>query len=92
MKKVLVAAIAASLMSVTAMATEGTISAVIVKSDGSVKVTLAKAAGGSTTKAVNGATADANKAMLATALTAKSSGATVDAFNDGTIWTNITLK
>lgn len=91
MKKLLLAVAVASLMSVSAMATEGTIGNVIVRSDGVVKVVLAKTTGGGTTRLIGGEV-DAQKAMLALVLTAKSTGATVDAYNDGTYWTNITMK
>ena len=91
MKKILIAVVAAGLMVTGAMAVEGTITKIETKSDGSVKVILEKTAGGNTGKVLDG-TPEANKAMLAVALTAKSTGATVDAYNDGTKWTNITIK
>ena len=90
MNKMLLATLVAGLMSVSAMAVEGTIGKVTVKSDGTIKIVLAKTAGGNIAKVLGG-TADSDKAMLAVALTAKSSGATVDAYNDGTIWTNISI-
>ncbi len=91
MKKLLLAVAVAGLVSVSAMATEGTISRVIVSSNGEVKVVLEKTDGGSITKLIGG-TVDAEKAMLALALTAKSTGDTVDGYNDGTTWTKIIIK
>ena len=86
MKKMLLAAIAVGMMSTSAMALDGTITKIIV-STGSVKVGLTS---GATTyaKAIDVDT-NVGRAMLATALTAKTTQKPVSAFHDGTSWTYI---
>ncbi len=93
MKKLLLATLVAGLMSVNAMAVDGTVGDVIVKADGTIKMYLVKADGtGKINKTIVGVDADAKKAMLATALTAKSGGSNIAAYHDGTSWTTITAK
>ena len=90
MKKVLMAVLAAGLMVTSASALEGKITKVITKSTGEVKVVLAITGGGVSAKVLNG-TADANKAMLAVALTANSTDKTVEMYDDGVKWTYISI-
>ncbi len=92
MKKILLSVIAVGLMSVSAMAHEGTISKITVKSDGTASMILLRTDTVLVNKRIDGSTPDANKAMIAVILTAKSQGATVDANTNGAIWTGITLK
>ena len=89
MKKILLAAI---IMSVGAFAADGTVSSVMLKSNGVVKMTLKRTSDSEMLERVINGTAEANKAMLATILTAKSTGATLDAYSDGITWTKIYLK
>ena len=91
MKKILLAAIAVGMMSTSAMALVGTVEKIQIKSDGEVTIVLKKLDGTGNARHILAGTADANKAMLAAALTAKSTSATVEMYNDATSWTNITL-
>ncbi len=85
MKKLLFAAVAVGMMSTSAMALEGSVNKIITKSDGTIKIVI------ETTGRILDGTAEANKAMLAVALTARSATYTVEAFSDGTKWTNISI-
>ena len=92
MKKILLAAVLAGLMSTSVMALEGTVSKVMMLSDGTATISILQLDGITRTKAVAG-TAAANSAMIAIALTAKSAGtSTVEAYHDGTIWTTLIIK
>ena len=87
MKKILISVIAVSLMAVSAFAAEGTISTVRIMEDGTILVKV-----GTVFKQLAGSTADANKAMYAAVLTAKSTGATVTAFQNDTGWKLIEIQ
>ncbi len=91
MKRLLLAVVVVGLMSTGAMALDGTISKVIVKSDGVVKVVLEKTSGGPFARTIACDTMDADKAMLAVALTAQSTGATIEAYADSTRWTYMSI-
>ncbi len=92
MKKMILATLATGIMSVGVFAADGTVNTVVIKVDGVVKMELKKAIDDSLMLRTIDGTVEANKAMLATVLTAKSSGATIDAYSDGTKWTKIILK
>ncbi len=93
MKKLLLAVVSAGLMVSSALAFDGTVTAVIVKPDGSVKIGITSADGQTyLSKGLGTATADGKKAMLAAAMTAKASGSTVEAYDNGTDWTFFKIK
>lgn len=86
MKKLLLAVIAAGLMSTSVLAMDGVVSKIVVTST-TVKIGILS--GGSTyAKLVDVETA-VGRAMLATALTAKTTQKPVAAFHDGTSWNYI---
>lgn len=84
---------AAGLMVTSAFAIEGTVTGVIVKPDGTVKIAITSTDGSKLlSKTLGTATADGKKAMLAAAMTAKAAGDTVEAYDDGTNWTYLKIK
>ena len=95
MKKLLIA-LAICFISTNVMALEGTIDSMLSNNTGVTKVRLANTAGGLTGTIPIIGTAEAQKAMIALALTAKSTGATVDLWygtvDGSTGWYSVTIK
>ena len=97
MKKILISAIAMSLMAVSAFGTDGTVDSLKVENDGTVMLRLTKDTGGLTNIfPIVAASPDALKALIAVALTAKTTGAAISA-NYGTVdgvsgWVDFTMK
>lgn len=95
MKKLLLSIVAVGLMSTSLMAIEGKVNYIKVKNDGSITVEILKA---DTTVKENllVGTADAVKAMLAMALTAKTTDSTVTVYSgtvdEGTGWKTLILN
>lgn len=90
MKKLIMSLVAMGAMAVSAFGINGTITDVTVKADGTLLVKV-----GTSQKVLTG-TAEAKKAMYATALTAKTTGATVTAiggtFNSQSGWVTLKLQ
>ncbi len=91
MKKMLLAIFAAGLMSSSLIAAVGTVDLVQVLSDGTVKIRILKEDSTLTAITPCVGTVEANKAMLAIALTAKTSGSTVKTIYGNSGWESIML-
>lgn len=95
MKKILLSTLLVGLMSTSLMAIEGKINSIKVKNDGNIFVEILKVDTSVKENQLVG-TADAVKAMLAMALTAKTSDATVQVYSgtvsEGTGWKTLILK
>ena len=92
MKKILLPIITVGLMTVSAMGADGTVENIMIKNDGTIKMVLKKSIDSSLMERTIAGTPEANNAMLATLLTAKTTNAIVDAYSDGTNWTKIYYK
>ena len=92
MKKILLPIITVGLMTVSAMGADGTVENIMIKNDGTIKMVLKKSIDSSLMERTIAGTPEANSAMLATLLTAKTTNAIVDAYSDGTNWTKIYYK
>ena len=96
MKKILFVAAAVSVISSSLMATDGTVNSIKVKSDGVVAMEIVNSADQSLINKPLVGTADAVKAMLAIALTAKTSNSNITVFSgtvpEGTGWKTIVIK
>jgi len=88
--------LASLLVPITSSALEGTVSTVHIQDNGDARVRLAKTAGGETGNILLVGSADAKKAMLATVLSAKATGDTIDLWygQSGGVygWTNVIVK
>ncbi len=96
MKKLLFSAFLIGAMSSNLMAIDGTVSSITAKDDGSIRVDVTDAGSHVTSKALAGTT-DAIKAMLAIALTAKTTNSDVTVYGgtagNGTVgWKTIIIK
>ena len=86
MNKLLIAAVAVSMMAVSSWAVTGKVARITVKTSGASEVMLNKDGGGTIKKNVDPTSAE-GKAILANALTAQTTGNPVEAYHDGTNWT-----